>query len=83
MFDCCSSIKNETKITDRIKSCPIHDKQMLFVCKNTDTCINKSLFCTGCADEHRGHDFETVSDFFTPELNRLITQQTSWKGEKI
>ena len=79
MFSCCTSYEHEEQFADRIKPCPIHHKEMLFVCKNTATCLNNALFCTSCADDHKGHDFQTVNNFFTPELTRLVTQKTKGK----
>lgn len=38
----------------------------MFVCLNTGKCIDKSLLCMQCLDEHRGHDIESVNKYFTP-----------------
>lgn len=72
MLSCCDSHSVDSSIMDKIEPCRIHGKPSLFVCLNHETCLEQALFCTDCVDMHKGHKWETVQQFFTPEVKQLL-----------
>lgn len=83
MFKCCSALQHDFDFSDRIKPCKIHGKPILFVCMNFNTCQEKALFCTDCSDMHKGHNWQTVANFFNEEVKEIITNKSHLEEHRI
>lgn len=79
----CSSATEDT-ILDSVATCPDHKTPFMYICMGEkEECRKSPLMCPTCLQGHKGHPFESINSYFTPEFRISLKDGISFNGYAV
>ena len=56
----------------------------MYLCLDpTSACRANPLMCPTCIQDHKGHNFESITNYFTAETRHILKTGTSSNGQAV